>query len=462
MLRLRSQRVVFGSGESLRVAPGWIDLEGAAIVAKGQGLPPDDNVEVRDFGEHLITPGLVNAHTHVALIALRGGVGAATSGNVVEDLFYRVEAHLSPADVRAFARMGAWESLLAGVGLVWDHYFFGDALAEGIADTGLAAVVGPTLQDLAGPGQDRWQQQLEATIRLAEDPRPTVFAALAPHATDTVSDALFDRVARLAETHRLPVHMHLAQSPEEYARAMSRHGTSPWGMLHKIGFLERVSGVFAHALYVRRDELRRVGERHTFVACPYAQLQFGFPAPVDEWYQAGVPWVVATDCAASNDSMSLRKELRFVAGLRTLGTSCSPVYDAFLAGTGDPAAVWNARQERYGRFAPGAAARPLLDRVWGRPGRLHPSFRAGCLEAGALANVVVWDATHPAFWPARDLLSTLVFGDVDGAIHAMFVAGREIGIAGDFAHSIVASSLYRAHREEATERLRALLARAGA
>ncbi len=458
MLRLQSRRVVCGHGDSLRVEPGWIDMDGASIVATGHGPPPSDDVETRDFGGRLIAPAFVNAHTHVALAALRGSVGDATSGNVVEDLFYRVEAHLTPEDVRAFARMGAWESLLAGVGLVWDHYFFGEALADGIADTGLAAVVGPTVQDLGGPGKDRWESQLDATLRLASDPRPGVFAALAPHATDTVSDDLFGRVATLAETHGLPVHMHLAQSPEEYARARERHDTSPWGMLERLGLADRVDGVFAHALYVRRRELKRVSDRHTFVACPYAQLQFGFPAPVDEWQEAGVPWVVATDCAASNDSMSLRKELRFVAGFRTLGTGFSPPYHRFLDGTGDPEAVWNERQEHYARLGQSAVPRCLLDRVWSRAGRLHPGFRAGCLEPGALANVVVWDLEHPAFWPARDVLSTLTFGDVDGAIHAMFVTGREIGVAGDFVRSIVASDVFQSHREEASRRLSAILA----
>lgn len=459
MLRLQSQRVVFGSDDTLRVEPGWVAIDGATIVASGQGAPPADGADTRDFGDRLLAPAFVNAHTHVALVALRGGVGEAIAGNVVEDLFYRFEAHLTPEDVRAFARMGAWESLLAGVGLVWDHYFFGEALAEGIADTGLAAVVGPTVQDLAGPGRDQWEGQLDATLRLAASARPGLFAALAPHATDTVSDELFERVAALAEAHDLPVHMHLAQSPEEYARAMDRHGTSPWGILERLGLPERVAGVFAHALYLRRDELQRLGPRHTLVACPYAQLQFGFPAPVHEWQAAGASWVVATDCAASNDSMSLRKELRFVAGMRTVGATFSPHYQAFLDGTGDPEAVWAARQDAYARFGQSATTQRLLDRVWGRAGRLHPAFRAGSLEPGAIANVVVWDLDHPAFWPARDVLSTFTFGDVDGAVHAMFVAGREIGIAGDFTRSIVTSDLFVAHREEATARLTELLTR---
>ena len=79
----------------------------------------------------LLFPTLVNSHTHLAMGALRGITdGDAFTGNVVEDLFFRLEVALEPEDVRAFVRMGCWEALLAGTGSVWEHYYFGDAIAD--------------------------------------------------------------------------------------------------------------------------------------------------------------------------------------------------------------------------------------------------------------------------------------------------------------------------------------------
>jgi cytosine/adenosine deaminase-related metal-dependent hydrolase len=46
-----------------------------------------------------------------------GGV-AALSGNVVEDLFFQIESLVQPGDIRAFTRMGAYEALLSGTGVV--------------------------------------------------------------------------------------------------------------------------------------------------------------------------------------------------------------------------------------------------------------------------------------------------------------------------------------------------------
>ena len=467
---LASRRVVFGGTEEtgpLRIAAGWVsfdapsELSPGTIVAVGEG-EPDPASDAVDLGERLIAPAFVNAHTHLALVALRGFDLDASEGNVVEDLFYRFETLLSAADVAAFARMGAYESLLAGVGLVWDHYFFGEALARGISDVGLCAVVAPTVQDLSGPGVPRWESELEATDAIASDGALAargIFAACGPHATDTVSAEAWGKVAVLAEHLHLPVHAHLAQSPEEVARASEKYEETPTGWLQRIGVLDRARCVFAHALYVDRAELRALAERHTLVACPYSQLVFGFPARLDVWSDEKVRWTLATDAAASNDSMGLRKELRFAAGQRTIGASWSPAYSRYLDGEGDADSVWRKRKKLHARFAEDARPARLLERVWGLSGSLHPAFRAGVLTPGALANVVVYDTDHPTFWPGDDAFAALAFADVDAAIHSMWVNGRAIGEAGDFARSLTSSDDYAECRREATERLRALTRR---
>ncbi len=71
-------------------------------------------------------------------------------------------------DVRAFVRLGAYESLLAGVGACWDHYYHAEAIAQGMLDVGICGTVAPTLQDRGGPGQDQWQSALNITQALSE------------------------------------------------------------------------------------------------------------------------------------------------------------------------------------------------------------------------------------------------------------------------------------------------------
>lgn len=425
--------------------------------------------EVEDLGDHILTPAFVNPHTHCVLSFLRAADVPPTrgAGNLVEELYFRVESRLDPGDVRAFARMGAYESLLGGVGLVWDHYYEGLEVAAALDEVGLAGVVAPTLQDLSGPGARQAEAQLAATEALTDPAwaRRGIYAAVGPHATDTVSDALWDRASDLAARHDLPLHAHCAQSIEELERAHDRWGVGPMAGLARLGVLARAPRVvLAHALFATRAELGGLDpRRHAVISCPSAQLIFGFPADVSAFEEAGATWAVATDCAASNDSMNLQKELRTIAGFRTVATQSSDVYQRFLA-SGDRSlarATWEERADRY--EARGALGRPdaLLARLWSIPGRFHPAARAGVLAEGALASAVAWDPHHPSMWPAGDPARVLAFGDTTQAIHAMWVCGRSIGARGAFHEGIAGSEDYRAARREASDRLGHLLRRCG-
>jgi cytosine/adenosine deaminase-related metal-dependent hydrolase len=277
-----------------------------------------------------------------------------------------------------------------------------------------------------------------------------------------LSEDLWRESCDLARSLDIPLHSHLAQSLEEHAFSMEQRGAAPVHWLSSLGVLDGVPATaFAHAIYVSRPELAALDrKRDLLVYCPCSQLVFGFPADPVVWHEAGVHWAVATDCAPSNDSMNVQKELRHVCGLRTQGATWSRQYRDFLqdgraAGAAD--AAWRERTWLFERAAAITTPAALLSRVWSEPGALHPAARAGVLEQGALANLVVWDPDHPSMWPEPGL-STLAMGDTSQAIHAMFVAGREVGEAGSFHRSLLESDGLRRALALATPRRERLLA----
>lgn len=425
-------------------------------------LAAEHGAELDDYGDRLISPAFVNAHTHLALVFARAlDPGASTAGNTVEELFFRVEGRLTSDDVRALATMGAYESLFAGVGMVWDHYYFASSVAEALREVGLCGVVAPTLQDVSGPGADRWESALAETEALHGDgglARAGIGTALGPHATDTVSASLWNTIADTAERLELPIHVHLAQSIEEVERSVQRHGVEPLQWLADLGVLDRVGGLFVHGLYLRDADLDRLDpQRHLLVWCPRSQAVFGFWARVDRWVAHGRPFVVATDCAATNDAMDVQAELAFIVGQRTAPAGYSAAGEAFFAGDGSPRGLWEARTAAFQRMDAAVQPRALLDRVWAMPGDAHPTVRAGVLEPGRLANLIVWDLEQPELWPAHEPLRALTLTQASRGIHAMMVGGQWRGEAGNFRQSIVSSASYREAREEADRRLRALL-----
>ncbi|MCB9778642.1 MAG: amidohydrolase family protein [Alphaproteobacteria bacterium] len=401
--------------------------------------------------------------------AFRGIGGLASKrGNVVEELYFRLESALQSGDIRAFARMGAWEALLCGTGTVWDHYYGGYELVRALQDVGLGGAVAFTMQDLDGPGK-RGAEAAAAVVQALDGDHEAaaqgIVPVLGPHATDTVSEQLWRDIADMAEGWDLPIHAHCAQSVDEVQRAWDRHGCSPVQWLERIGVLGVGSRVLlVHGLYVDDADLAVLAARNVALGfCPASQAWYDFPAHLRSWRAAGVPWVLGTDAGACNDTMNIQAELRLPGLGDGFGPTWAPTHDAVRAGGGRAAAVaqHQARQDWFSGGQDTLGPAQVLASVWATPGALHSRMRCGVLQPGARADVVAWDLSHPSLWPALDPLHALVHGDAAPAIHAMWRGGRAVGQIGDFHGSLLRSEAFRAHRVEAAERLERLLGRVG-
>lgn len=460
-MRIRSKHVVLGGfDEPLRIAEAAITIEGSTIsrVDDLATTPPQEGD--MDVGDALVTPAFVDAHTHLAMIAFRGLIPTtATAGNMVEDVFFRLEGALQPGDIRAFTRMGALEALQHGTGFVWDHYYAGLEVAEGLRDIGMPGVVAPTLQDLHGPGVNTLDAQLDATLAIDQPSwlQAGIGAALGPHATDSVSGELWATIVDLAERHRLPIHTHVAQSFDEVHRAWSRDGASPLDLLERRNVLEQRC-LLTHLLWAPQADLQRIHPQHVLGACPHAQVQFGFPARFDAWTDAGLNWACGSDASASNDAIAVRREPAIVAS--TPGWSIARSSSAqlmFEQGTLEAAQTFEThRTDVRARHESSWSTETLLRSVWSATSRLHPSIRAGVIEAGAIANLLIFRHDHPCRWPNSDPLRSLVYGELDASLDQMVIQGMRWTPT-----ALASSDRARAATEEASRRLDLCLHRAG-
>ncbi len=469
-MRIYSDKVVLHTLDGVDIVPARVDVMRGRIQAVHRGERSDVMERgVVDFGDKLIAPAFVNGHTHIAMGAYRGiGGRASQAGNVVEELYFKLESHATDEDFRAFARMGAWDVALSGTGAIIDQYYGGLYVAEAMRDVGLTGIVSPTLQDLAGPGATGWAEAMAITETLATDPvwaKAGIFPALGPHATDTVGDNLWGRLLTLAKRLNLPVHVHVGQSLAEVERSWAVHRCSPVERLQRVGAIDAdVRMLLVHMLFVSDADLALLSpEKHTLGYCPRSQVQFAYPANIDSWRRAGLPFILGTDAGLCNDSMNVQQELRWLAGA---GVYDVPFGDAHarLRRQGDLNSARAVERHRKERFATDKAlAEPiaLLDTIGRTAARLHPKFNVGTLNVGAIANVCVWDLNHPSVWPATDPLRALTLGDAGPALHAMVLNGEWFGTPGYVAPSIIGGDLYQAHREEAQGRLAALMTRIG-
>ena len=284
--------------------------------------------DVRDLGSALLLPGLVNAHTHLELTAMRGFLEDLPFLEWIARLQRAKTTVLTPESMLDSAKLGIAEGLLAGITT------YADTCDSGVAMEAMRAmgVRGVMYQEVFGPdpdGADDAVALLESKIELHRSSETAhVRLGVSPHAPYTVSDRLFRRVGDLARERRLPMAIHIAESAEEdaYVRdasgpfadahrargfAVAPRADTPVALLDRLGILAQ-RPLLIHCVRSREADIRAIAAARCAIAhCPVSNAKLGHGvAPLNEWLSAGVTVGLGSDSMASNDRMHLLEEAR--------------------------------------------------------------------------------------------------------------------------------------------------------
>ena len=297
---------------------------------------------VVDFGESILLPPMVNAHTHLELSSFSDWAAAAGQPETpqapdapqkfVDWILWlvRVRRSISEIDLQASLAKGLRKSLRAGTGAVGD-IFTTLSIASAYQHSPLR---GRVFAEVLGQDLDVVGKRLAAIETVAKNP-PSLSSewGLSPHAPYTLSSSAMDLVFAFADRNALPCSIHLAESMDEthflqdgsgeiaeklYASAKwdptadSIVGSSPVSALCRQGRL-RQGDLVVHGVQVDTadiDLLKKTG--CSVVLCPRsnAALNVG-KAPVSAYLDAGVPLSLGTDSLASSSSLSIWDEMSF-------------------------------------------------------------------------------------------------------------------------------------------------------
>ncbi|MYX96149.1 amidohydrolase family protein [Streptomyces sp. SID486] len=389
-----AEQIAFREDAALVVREGAIDAVTTAAAARE--VPAATRIEAHG---QVALPGLINCHTHAPMVALRGLAEDLPIEEWFNDVVWPVEANLTARDVESGARLACAEMIRGGVTCFADHYFHMDAVAAVVTECGLRAQLGAAYFSSQGPEGRENSVEFALRQRGAADGRITT--ALAPHAPYTVTGADLGATAGLAREHGLPVHIHAAENRDQTDTSLARHGLTPIEVLDRAGLLD-TDLLIAHGTgIVDRDLplLERTGGRTAVATAPRGYLKFGWPAttPVRALRAAGVPVGLATDGAASNNSLDVWEAMAL--------TSLTQKFTE-----GDPRWL-TSRQALHHATVQSARAVGLGDTV-------------GSLVPGRRADFVLVDLTGPHTQPVHDLAATLVHGVRAADVRTTVVDGR--------------------------------------
>ena len=114
----------------------YIAVEDGKISYIGKSAPEGQPATIVDGTGMVAIPGLVNCHTHLASTVLRGFVDDATRAEALTQQLQK-ESKLDRRSAKAAALLGIAECLRFGITSVSDLYYYPDATAEALAETGM-------------------------------------------------------------------------------------------------------------------------------------------------------------------------------------------------------------------------------------------------------------------------------------------------------------------------------------
>ncbi|WP_420076177.1 amidohydrolase [Streptomyces sp. JL3001] len=388
------ERIGFEEDAAIVVRDGVVESVTSADAVRGR-----DAVERIEAAGQVALPGLVNCHTHAPMVTLRGVAEDLPIEEWFNDVVWPIESNLTERDVELGARLACAEMIRAGVTCFADHYFSMDAVAAVVEECGIRAHLGEAYFSSQGP-QGR-EKSLEFALRHRGGAGGRITTALAPHAPYTVDDADLAATAALARDHDLPVHLHAAENRDQAETSRARHGVTPIEVLRRTGILD-TDVLIAHGTGILDSDLPllEAADGSTAVAtAPRGYLKFAWPTttPVRALHDIGVPVGLATDGAASNNSLDVWESMALTALVQK-------------STTGDPRWL-TARQALHHATLQSARAVGLGDRL-------------GTLAPGRRADIVLVDLSGPHTQPVHDLAATLVHSARSSDVRTTVVDGR--------------------------------------
>lgn len=360
--------------------------------------------------DHVLLPGLVNAHTHAAMSLLRGIADDLSLDRWLKERIWPTETRVvTPEFVADGTSLAIAEMLRGGTTCFADMYFFPDTVAEVAASAGMRAAVGMILLDFPTPWAETPSEYISKGLAVhdAYKHHPLISTTFAPHAPYSVGDEGLRRVRQLADELERPVHMHVHETPSEVEEALERTGHRPLERLEALGLVTPAL-MAVHATQLTDAEIARLAHGGcSVVHCPRSNMKLASGAcRTADLLAAGVNVALGTDGAASNNRLDLWAEMSTAA---LLGKHVAADAEALPAADVLRMATIN-----------GARALGLETEI-------------GSLEIGKAADVVCVRFADPAVLPVLNPLSQLVYCAGREHVSDVWIAGEHLLAEGELA-----------------------------
>ena len=191
-------------------------------------------VDTLDCSDLIVTPGLVNLHTHSPMSLFRG----MAEDVQIDDWFNReiwpLEKNMDESQAFAGALASCYEMINAGVTAFADHYLFPESIIFAILESGVRGDLAPTLFGVS----DTFQDDLRTSIRLMDKyqhKNPCFSMRFGPHSPYTCQPHQLKEIIQAAKSFNTGIHIHLSETKQQVKNSLNTYGKTPFQILDEAG-----------------------------------------------------------------------------------------------------------------------------------------------------------------------------------------------------------------------------------
>ena len=390
----------------------YIGIEDGKIVSIEKTAPQEQPKTIIDGTGMVAIPGLINCHTHLATSGLRSLTDDLGNTEALQALLQK-EAKMDSRSAKAAALLSIAECLRFGITSVSDLYYYPNATAEAVAESGIKANLALSSYRFIDENEDfdfETDEQCQELVKVTDkwhgfdNGRIKIDAGILAEYTSNYK--LWEGLVGYAAEKGIGMQLHLAETQEEAESCLDRTGMGPGELLNCHG-LFNVPATAAGCTYLDEMERKMLGKKKvTAVATPLSAYKKGETStPILACVKAGMNVALGTGGAIECGNLDMFEVIRAAA----MTERCAARNPAAL-----PSSAALMMATVTGAQAQGRAA------------------ECGMLMEGMDADIVLVDFTAPHLMPCHNVLNGLVWSAKGGDVAMTMVRGKILYQNGKF------------------------------
>ncbi len=390
----------------------YLDIEEEKIVDKADIFIEENKIkkigenldqkadQVLDGENKLLTPGFVNAHTHLGMSYFRNYADDLALMDWLENEIWPIEAKLNAEDIYWSSMLSIIENIKSGVTSFCDMYYEMDRVGDAAIEAGIRGVLTRGMTDVDGKGEEKLQEFDDLYNNYHEKSNGRIRVVPAPHAIYTCSTEFLKEIAkRSLERYDSLIHIHLSETLTEVENSKKEYGMTPIEYVNSLGLLDSQI-IAAHCVHITDEEIELVKDKKFYpVYNPSSNLKLasGF-TPVDKLLKNNITMALGTDGDSSNNNQDFVEEMH-------------------IGGIVNKAVTMNEKA---------VPAIEILKMATINGAKTLGFEKLGLVKENYLADLTIFDLNSNSFTPRNNLISALVYSANSSDVESVICDGKFI------------------------------------